>query len=108
VPLTKRVTLRLTPEGFRRLEAIAATRGVDPSRALRQLVDEADVDARPNPVAISPKRSCSACSERDRTTRPVHGGQAIACDRPRSPSSRRSPQLGGADPAPEAAVGARR
>jgi hypothetical protein len=49
LPLTKRVTLRLTPEGFRRLEAIAATRGVDPSRALRQLVDEADVDAPAKP-----------------------------------------------------------
>jgi hypothetical protein len=35
VPLTKRVTLRLSPEGLRRLEAIAATRGVDPSRAIR-------------------------------------------------------------------------
>jgi hypothetical protein len=44
VPLNRVLTLRLTPDGYRRLEAIAEVRHVKPGHAVRQLIDEADVD----------------------------------------------------------------
>jgi predicted transcriptional regulator len=49
VPLTRHMSLKLSPEGYRRLQAIAEARGVNPSHALRQLIDEADVEAPAKP-----------------------------------------------------------
>jgi hypothetical protein len=49
MPLTRHVSLRLTPDGYRRLQAIAEARHVSPGHALRQLVDEADVDTPAKP-----------------------------------------------------------
>jgi hypothetical protein len=43
------LTVRFAPEGYRRLQALAQARGVNLSRCVRQLVDEADVDAPPRP-----------------------------------------------------------
>jgi predicted DNA-binding ribbon-helix-helix protein len=49
VPLTRHLSLRLTSEGHRRLSALAEARGVNLGRCVRQLIDEADVDAPAKP-----------------------------------------------------------
>jgi hypothetical protein len=54
MPLTRHVSFRLTPEGHRRLQAIAQARYVSPGHAVRQLIDEVDVD-----VPAKPRRELS-------------------------------------------------
>lgn len=44
-----KLSVRFGPEGRRRLEAVAAARGVSLSRCVRQLVDEAAPDVPPKP-----------------------------------------------------------
>ena len=43
------IHVRLSPESLRKLQALAESRGVNRSRCIRQLLDEADVDAPPKP-----------------------------------------------------------
>ena len=49
MPADRMLSVRLTPEGRRRLQTLAKARGVTLSRCVRQLVDEASPDAPPPP-----------------------------------------------------------
>jgi hypothetical protein len=71
VPLSKRLTFRLTPAEFERLEALAKAREVNLGRCVRQLVAEADVDqpARPRDALseeAAARSTQGACAGRQR------------------------------------------
>lgn len=60
-----RVSVRFAPDGYARLQAIAEARGVNPSRCLRQLVDEASPETPPpNRRHLSQERLLDLLRER--------------------------------------------
>jgi hypothetical protein len=71
--LTRHVSFRLTPEGHRRLHAIAQARHVSPGHAVRRLIDDADVD-----VPAKPRRELSYAEPVDLLSERASDGNVAA------------------------------
>ncbi len=60
------IHVRLSPDGLRKLEALAESRGVNRSRCIRQLLDEATVKGHPLRRRLSEEKLLDLMNERAR------------------------------------------
>jgi hypothetical protein len=88
VPLTRHLSLRLTPAGHRRLCALAESRGVNLGRCVRQLIDEADVDQPAPPrAALSEDQLLDLLRERAQDGNVAAISHLLEIERTRDPRS---------------------